>query len=431
MILEQQAITRKQLVGLAPLGLQDVASQTGNAPHSMICGQAQAVAFQGPQMQDLFGGGFEKAILAGSVILPVYAREKRLADQVKHLARTRGGVNPGVAGHARVGRPDILAKPVVVHLVRAVDQDEPRFGVIVSGRHDHVPQAPGADFPIYFAGDLPDVVDDQTFRGRPLAPDDLAGVVQIDAVLLRFFGQERERQQPVGVVFDRFHELAGDQQRQVELAEPTRLALGADEFHDIGMADVEGAHLRAPPTARRRHGEAHLVVDIHERQRPRGVGPRAGDVGAARPQRGKLVADAGARFERQARFVHLAQNVVHRVANSARNRAVDGGRGRFVFPSAGVGNDPPRRNGAMAQGPQKLLAPKFAQFLGGFHRRQRLGHALIGAVDGLIDRSPVLGLEPVFLVPDVPGRGLHRHVGGSGRTVDRLQVRGSHKPASP
>ena len=99
--------------------------------------------------------------------------ELREVDRAKQARTVRGERLLA----ARVRGPDVLAKPVVVHLVRPIDQDEARFGVVVGGRHDHVPQALGADFPINLAGDLPDVVDDQTFRGRPLAPDDLVGVV--------------------------------------------------------------------------------------------------------------------------------------------------------------------------------------------------------------------------------------------------------------
>ena len=75
---------------------------------------------------------------------------------------------------------------------------------------------------------------------------------------------------------------SGDQQRQIELAQPAVLALGANEIHRVGMADVERAHLRAAAAAGRRHGEAHLVVDIHERQRAGRVRAGAADTYAPR-----------------------------------------------------------------------------------------------------------------------------------------------------
>src|SRR3546814_4007925 len=53
---------------------------------------------------------------------------------------------------ARIGRADVLAPPVVVHLVDAVDQDEARFGVVVRRDHDYVPQVPGLDVAVDPAG---------------------------------------------------------------------------------------------------------------------------------------------------------------------------------------------------------------------------------------------------------------------------------------
>ena len=72
--------------------------------------------------------------------------------------------------------------------------------------------------------------------------------------------------------------------------------------------------------------------------------------------------------------------------------------------------------------------PVLAQFGRGLNLGQRLGYPLVGAVNGLVYRLPVLGLQPIFLVPDVPGSGLHGNVGSGGRAVDGLQVRGFHNP---
>jgi hypothetical protein len=231
----------------------------------------------------------------------------------------------------------VLAPPVVVHLVDAVDQDEPRLGEVVGRDHDHVPQMPRTDVAVDLAGDQAVVAGDVVVLGRPVAPDHLAASAEVDFAL--FLDVDREHQRPVGVVLDRVHELVGDQQRQVELAQAAVLALGADEVLHVRMRDVEGAHLRAAAATGRGHGEAHLVVDIHERHRTRGVGAGTGDERTARAQRGELVADAAAGLQGQAGLVHLVEDAVHRVGDGAGDRAVDRAGGRLVFQRTGIGGD--------------------------------------------------------------------------------------------
>ena len=68
-------------------------------------------------------------------------------------------------------------------------------------------------------GDQAVVVDHVTFFVGQVAPDDVAAVVQVDVVDLQFALGDRERQRPLAVVFDGFDEFAGNQQRQVELAQ--------------------------------------------------------------------------------------------------------------------------------------------------------------------------------------------------------------------
>ena len=196
------------------------------------------------------------------------------------------------------------------------------------------------------------------------------------------------------------HELVRDQERQVELSQSTVLALRAHEIHRVGMADVERSHLRAAPPACRRDGKAHLVVDIHERQRARRVRARAAHVSAARSQRREFVADAAACFQRQTGFMDLVQDVVHRVADRARDRAIDRRCRRLVILGAGVRSDSPGRNGAPLQRPQKPVVPLPSprRFLNG---RERFRDALVGAVDVAIDRLASLRLQAVLRVPNI------------------------------
>ena len=212
------------------------------------------------------------------ILVPVEARIG--AERVLHEAgQVDRAEQAGAVGRqrllaARVGRADRLAPPVVVQLVDPVDEDEARLGEVVGGDHDHVPQVAGAQLAVDPAGHQAVVAHDVVVVHRPFAPDHLGRIVQIQVGL--FLLVHREDQRPVGVVFHRLHELVGDQQAQVELAQPAVLALGADELAHVRVADVEGAHLRAAPPAGGADGEAHLVEDIHERQRPAGVRAGAG-----------------------------------------------------------------------------------------------------------------------------------------------------------
>ena len=174
------------------------------------------------------------------------------------------------------------------------------------------------------------------------------------------------------------------------------------------MADVERAHLRAAAAAGRRHGETHLVVDIHERQRPAGIRTGARHVRAARTQRRELIPDAAAGFECQAGLVHLVQDVVHRVRDGPGHGAVDGGRRGLVFERAGIGGDAAGGNGPAAQRPDEPFVPLLPGRLI-FDIRQSAGHALVGVVHGLVDGCAVFGGQAIFLVPDVERRFLERN----------------------
>ena len=177
------------------------------------------------------------------------------------------------------------------------------------------------------------------------------------------------------------------------------------------MADIERAHLRAAAAAGGGDGEAHLVEDIHERQRAGGVGAGARDVGAARPQRRMLVADAAARLERKPGLVDLLEDVVHRVADRARHRAVDGRGGGLVLERTGVGGHAAGGNRAAAQRPQEALVPVLAHVLA-LDVRERARHAFVGIVHRLVDGRTVLGGRGGISCPRcrarLPGKESHR-----------------------
>ena len=157
-------------------------------------------------------------------------------------------------------------------------------------------------------------------------------------------------------------------------------------------------HLRAAAPAGGGDGEAHLVVDIHEGQRPGGVGAGAGDIGAPGTQRRELVADAAAGLQGQARLVHLLEDVVHGVADGARHRAVDGGGGRLVLPGAGIGGDAPGGDGAVAQRPEEVARTMLLRSLARLPpRRARARHACRCRPWSVSRTVPSLALRRYFL----------------------------------
>ncbi len=269
---------------------------------------------------------------------------------------------------------------------------------------------PRLDPPVNLAGNQPIVAHDIAVMHRPFAPEHMLGVRQVQ--LGGFLGVHREDQRPLAVDLHRLHEFIGDQQAEVELAQSAVFALGADELAHIRMADIKGAHLRAAAAAGRTHGKAHLVEDIHERQRAAGVRTGTRDEGAARTQGAELVADAATGLERQTGLVDLAEDVIHRVGDRTRDGAVDGRGRRLVILRAGVGDDPSGRDGAVAQRPEETLVPVLA-LLGRLDVSQGAGDALPGGVDAVIDRRAVLAGQTVFLCPDIFGSRLQGDAGSA------------------
>ncbi len=335
---------------------------------------------------------------------------ERLAHELGEVDRAQqaGAIRRQRLFAAGVGGANVLAEPVVVHLVDAVDEDEARLGEVVGGGHDDVPQTLRLDGLVDAAGNLAIGFAGQVFvLDRPFAPDYLAVIFQVELVGFCLTGGNGESQLPLGIGFHRFHEFPGDQAGQVELAQTAGFALGLDEVGDVRMRDVEGRHLCATAATGGRHGEAHLVVDIHEGQRAAGVGAGAGDEGALGTQRGEFVTDAATGFQGQAGFMHFFQDAVHAVFNRAGYGAVDRGGGGLVFQRAGVGGDAAGGNGAAAQGPDEFLVPQFAFFFRVFGIGQCARHATVGVVHVRVQTFTLLGFQAVLLVPDIEGDGLH------------------------
>ena len=414
-VVEHDLVPGAKAPGFRPLGLHRVAGGARHPAHPVVGGEGQPVSLLGFEVHDALPAGREEAAGVGDMGRPVDHRLEPPPDEIRHLPRPAGGLHPGIRGDAGIGRADLLAEPVVVHLVDFVDENEPRLREVVGRGHDRVPHPAGGERAIDAAGDAPFVVVRVAVEtGRPVAPDDLLGVVEIE--LLPLARGHRERELPGEVVPDRVHELPGDEEREVELAKPPVLALRPDELHRVGVADVERRHLRAAPPAGRRDREAHRVVDVHERERPGGVRPRPAHPRPARPEGGELVADAAARLEGEARLVDLLEDVVHRIPDDGRHRAVDRGRGRLVVLRPGVRDDAPGRDRAPAERLAEALVPVLAGFRSGLDVRQGAGDPAVGVVDVAVEGLAGLGLQPVLGVPDIEGRGLELDVREPGRS---------------
>ena len=149
---------------------------------------------------------------------------ERLAHEAGevHRAQQAAAVGRQRLLAARIGGADVLAPPVVVHLVDPVDQDEAGLREIVGGRHDHVPHAARRQRLVDLAGDQAFLVGHVGIVDRPLAPHELARIAEIGLLRLVLLQRERESQLPVAVLAHGLHELVGDEQREIELPEPCR-----------------------------------------------------------------------------------------------------------------------------------------------------------------------------------------------------------------
>ncbi len=185
----------------------------------------------------------------------------------------------------------------------------------------------------------------------------------------------------IGVAVDRFHEGVGDADRDVEVGQ-VALVLGVDEDFDVGMVAAQHAHLRAAAGAGRFDGLARAVEDAHVGNRAGGARLRALDVGALRPDAGKVVADAAAAPHRLGRLGQRridAGLAVDRLDDRVADRlheAVDQGG---LEVGAGGGIDAAGRDETVFLRPQELGFPVGAILLL-LDLGQRIGDALAHVV---------------------------------------------------
>ena len=158
-------------------------------------------------------------------------------------------------------------------------------------------------------------------------------------------------------------------------------ALRLDEGLDVGMVAAQGRHHRAAPVARTHDRPAHRVPDIHEGERPRGVGAHPFDRRAARPQGREVVADAAALLHRQRGLAQMGEDPAHIVRDRPHHKAVEQ---RHRPAAARTGDDAScRQEFEIGHRRVKSLGPWRGVALG---RGECRRHAPPGILDRLVER---------------------------------------------
>ncbi len=364
----------------------------------MLGGEAQRVALTRAQREHRLDAGGEKTCRLGGIGLAIDHGSEGLADQLRHLPRPMRGEDPGVGGHARIGRSDRLAIREVVVAVDRIEEQDAGLGVVVGRAHDLVPER----------------------ARRQLAIDPLAVVALVGALVFGSrAGLGAVHEFDVGAVAHGLHEGVGDTHREVEVLQ-VALVLGMDEGLDVRVVAAQHAHLRAAPRAGRLDRLAAAIEDAHVAHRARSVAlcrrhPRTGRADAR-----EVVADAAAAAHRLRRFGQCGVDagvavfiVTDRVADRL-HEAVDQrrlqSRARRRLDAAG-------RDEAAAQRLEKTRFPMCALVVA-FGLRERAGDAAQHVVDGLL---VALG---VFVAQHLGADGLRRQFSG-GATGLGLRCQGS------
>jgi len=243
---------------------------------------------------------------------------------------------------AGVGGGDRLAIVEVVAPIDAVDEDHAGLGIGIGRAHDLVPQ----------------LARRQHLPHRTL-----------------------ERELPRCVFLDRLHQGVGDQNREVEHAQPAGLLLRLDKGLDIGMVAPQRGHHCTAPIAGAHDRPAHRVPDIHKAQRPGCIGTNALDRRTVRPEGREVIADPSALLHRQRCFAQMGKDPAHIVRDRPHHKAVEQ---RHPRPAAACAcDDAPRREEfEIAHRRIKFRGPQRGVALG---RGERRRYPPPGVFDRLVD----------------------------------------------
>ena len=173
---------------------------------------------------------------------------------------------------AGVGGFDQFAVVKVVILVHAVEEENSRFGMVVGGFHDLIPQIACAHLAV-----------------NPLAVVALVGAGRFHFAVR--FGAVGELD--FSVVLDGLHERVCDADRDIEIGQ-IAFVFGVDEDFNVRVVAAQHAHLRATPGAGGFDGFTGAVKDAHIGHRAGGTRLCALDLGALWPDRREVIADTTA-----------------------------------------------------------------------------------------------------------------------------------------
>jgi hypothetical protein len=324
-----------------------------------------------------------------------------VANVADEVDRTEVATTVGRQGlfAAGVGGFDGLAVGEVVFFVDAVEKQHTRLGEVVGGLHDGVPQVAGLDHLVH--------------------PQTVVALVGVGHFRV---GLGAVHQFPIGVGGEGFHESLDNADRDVEVVQGAGCALGDDEVFDVGVRDVEHAHLRATAGTGGLDRLADLVEHLHEADRAGGARVGLLDPSALGPDGAEVVAHATASahgFSGLRGGVHDADLVVgadHGIAHRLHETVDQGGGG--VGQTGGGVDAPAHHHAEVTLGFVEGGFPLLLVLRGALDGGQTLGNAAAHVID-----RGLSGLG-VFLQQNVNGGLLRREreIGGVGHGKQRRGV---------
>ena len=291
---------------------------------------------------------------------------------------------------ARVGGPDLLAEPRVVHRIHPVDEDDAGLSPLPIRPHDPIPQGAGLDGAEHLACDPPIFPDLPVRIGlSEVSPHPLLRRLAV----VGWGRSRRECERPVGIRLQCRHERVRDQERDVEVPEHPGGPLGLDQRLDVRVSDVEGRHLGTAACSGALDDATRLIVDLHEPDRSRCPCARASHVPPLGAQGGEFISDPASRLQRHGPFVQAGHDPLHAVMDGSADGAVDRARPGSGVARACVGHDPSAGDRPGVHGFLERLAPFGPLFLS---LGQRFGDSCERLLSGLLHRFAFIRAQCVF-----------------------------------
>src|SRR5262249_20848898 len=92
MVVEEHQVATAQGTRGTPVCIGRAACHLCHAPHAMLGGQAERIAFGRLQADELLSAGREEPFWSCRVVTPIYPGLERLPDKIAHEARTTGSM---------------------------------------------------------------------------------------------------------------------------------------------------------------------------------------------------------------------------------------------------------------------------------------------------------------------------------------------------